>query len=175
MGSQAQYVKEHRPAHPTRNTIPRDRNLDDETADLREAVRYSRLQFLDDCCRLSDTSDKQVPQRPRTIGLIDGRMNVVDLRLARRSSQVEQRRLFVRKYGSRVGSAFYFRFRLVLEFLDAYRCEACESDLATSEPSMAVREEFVDYLLRCPLDAHHKEIPKHALRRFLDEWGHRWM
>lgn len=178
MGCPVQQVKQCRRAHPTPSTIPRvgeGRGLVDETAQLREVVRYPRMQFLDDGRRLSDTGAHHALQRARTIDPVDGRMNVVDLRLAHRSGRIEQQRLFVRKYGSRVGSACYERFRLVLEFLDAYQSQACESGLASSEQGMAVREECLDYLLGCPLNAHPEEIPRHALRRFLDEWGHRWM
>ena len=84
-----------------------------------------------------------------------------------------QRKLFVGKYGREAETAYRFRFRLVLKFLETWRAEILQSGLADGARPMAVREEFVDYLLKYQLDPTQNAIPKSALRRFLDEWGHR--
>ena len=110
-----------------------------------------------------------------TIQLIDGRMHVVRPDLALKVGMDTQRELFVTKYGRGPETAYRSRFLLVLRFIETWQGEIRQSDLADGAEPMAVREEFVDFLLNYQLDAMQEAIPRSALRRFLDEWGHRRM
>jgi hypothetical protein len=89
--------------------------------------------------------------------------------------KAEASRCFDVHYGARSGSEHERRFRQVVEYIDAHRDALTEAGLARDGEPIAVREEFVGWLLSCDLEASRREIPESALTRFLDEWGHRWL
>ena len=155
-------------------TQPNQRKPPERTAEqLRPSVAYSVSAFVDDHRQLLSKTYPQVSELSATIQMIDGRMHVVRPGLALKVGMDTQRKLFVGKYGREAETAYRFRFRLVLKFLETWRAEILQSGLADGARPMAVREEFVDYLLKYQLDPTQNAIPKSALRRFLDEWGHR--
>ena len=96
-------------------------------------------------------------------------------RLALKVGTDTRRKLFESKYGREAETAYRERFQLVLKFLETWRTEIVESGLADGTRPMAVREEFVDYLLKYRLDRTQTSLPRSVIRRFLDEWGHRRM
>jgi len=99
------------------------------------------------------------PDLLETIEVIDGRLVVVHpgLRLAP------------------AGTADRTRVNLVLDYLKNRQSELVENGLARCGEPLAVREEFVSYLLNYKLDTLQEEIPQGAMCKFLDEWSHRWI
>lgn len=138
-------------------------------------VAYPVSAFVDDHRQLLARTHTDGPKLSATIEMVDGRMHVVRPGLALSTDRDTLRGLFASKYGSGPEAAYRSRFILVLEFLKTWRSEILEAGLADRARPMAVREEFVDYLLHYRLDAMQSAIPECALRRFLDEWGHRRM
>jgi len=67
------------------------------------------------------------------------------------------------------------RFNLVLNYLTVWQQELSKNGLAHGGTPMAVREEFVSFLLNYKLDRRQDEIPQGAMCKFLDEWSHRWI
>lgn len=157
-------------------TQPNQRKPPERTAEqLRPSVAYSVSAFVDDHRKLLSKTPHPLADFSATIQLIDGRMHVVRPDLALKVDMDAQRKLFESKYGREAETAYRLRFHQVLDFLETWRAEILQSGLADGARPMAVREEFVEYLLKYPLDRTQTGIPKSALRRFLDEWGHRRM
>ena len=138
-------------------------------------VAYSVSAFVDDHRKLLSKTSHPLSDFSATIQLIDGRMHVVHPDLALKVGMDTQRKLFASKYGREGETAYRERFHLVLKFLETWRVEILQSGLADGAEPMAVREEFVDYLLKYRLDRTQTGIPRSAIRLFLDEWGHRRM
>ena len=127
-------------------------------------VSYSVTAFIGDQRQLLSRTGFRATDHPETVDVIDGRMIVVhpDLRRAP-------------KHGSRADTACRCRFHLVLNYLATWRLELLKNGLAHRAKPLAVREEFVSYLLNYKLDTLQEEIPQGAMRKFLDEWSHRWI
>jgi hypothetical protein len=108
---------------------------------------------------------------------LDGRMLVIQPALLLESARAGGygAGAFSRKYGPGPGAARLTRFRLVLEFLLESQAEISDAGLACSREPMMIREEFVRFLLNWHLEPRQRRIPRIALSRFLDEWGHRWI
>jgi hypothetical protein len=164
------------PGSPPAGTQPEQRNPPKRTAkQLGPNVAYSVRAFVDDHRRLLAETHPHVSECSATIQLIDGRMHVVRPDLTLKVSVATQRELFVTKYGRGPETAYRSRFLLVLKFIETWQAEIRQSGLADGAGPVAVREEFVDFLLKYQLDALQEAIPRSALRWFLDEWGHRRM
>ena len=136
------------------------------TASPRKPVRipYSVTAFIGDQRQLLSRTGFRATDHPETVDVIDGRMIVVHpgLRLAP-------------KHSSGAEPGHRRRFNLVLNYLATWQLELLRNGLAHGAKPMAVREEFVSYLLGYKLDTLQEEIPQGAMRRFLDEWSHRWI
>jgi len=131
-------------------------------------VSYPVPEFLEDQRRLLPG---EVPwsgpiHRP------EGRLLQVDARRCRRHLHGAWR-WFSRRYGRSLGAVRLERFAKVVDFLDEHRDELERADLVRGGGPLAVREEFLSYLLAFPTGADAMRIPPFAIRRFLDEWGHR--
>jgi len=164
------------PLSPSAETQPEQRTPAKRTAKQPGPhIAYSVSAFVDDHRKILSKTPHPLADFSATIQLIDGRMHVVRPDLALKVGMDAQRKLFESKYGREAETAYRLRFHQVLDFLETWRTEVLQSGLADGARPMAVREEFVEYLLKYPLDRTQTGIPKSALRRFLDEWGHRRM
>jgi hypothetical protein len=67
------------------------------------------------------------------------------------------------------------RLSLVVHFLADNRAELVDMGLALEREPLVVREEFVAFLLAYRVRTGQRRIPARALRKFLDEWDHRWL
>jgi len=156
------------------NTLEVDRfRTDDVPVRLRKAtapprrpvnIPYSVTAFIGDQRQLLSMTGFRTTEHPETVDVIDGRLIVVhqDLRRAH-------------KYGSGAEPGDRCRFNRVLNYLATWQLELLKSGLARGGKPMAVREEFVSYLLHYKLDTLQEEIPRGAMHKFLDEWSHRWI
>jgi len=137
-------------------------------------IRYPVNGFVEDQRQmLSATTPRATDVRP-TLRLMDGRWIAVHPTIRFKLDVPALREQFSSKYGHRIEPAYRSRFELVLRFLADWEVEVVKSGLAYGRAPMAVREEFVDYLLKYRLSTRQREIPEAALRLFLDDWGHRW-
>jgi hypothetical protein len=141
------------------------------------AGRYGLSAFLDDQQRMIAGLQADVESRGDVVWLIDGRQRMIHTRLllGLAASRQGVPPAFVRKYGPRLAAQRWSRFLAVLQYLDQRSGEIAASDLGVEGPTMRIREELIDYLLRCRLPDSRGPIPTYALGAFLDEWGHRWM
>ena len=139
-------------------------------------MNYTAHHFLEDERSLLATSDP-APQALLCIDRPDGRLLPLPTDPLRRAMRraADASHCFEVRYGARSASEHERRFRLVVEYIDAHRDELTEAGLASEGEPIAVREEFVDWLLGCDVEDSGRAIPDSALRRFLDEWGHRWI
>lgn len=164
------------PLYPPVVTEPeQSKSPDRMSRQLGPNVAYSVSAFVDDHRELLSKTAHPLSDFSATIQLLDGRMHVVRPNLALKVGKDTQRKLFERKYGREAETAYRERFQLVLKFLETWREEILQNGLADDARPMAVREEFVDYLLKYRLDPTQTSLPKSAIRRFVDEWGHRRM
>ncbi len=138
-------------------------------------IHYSISAFIADQRRLLSRTRFGTTDFPETVDLVDGRLIVVHAGLRLAPNVPDLREPFTREYGREVESAYRFRFILVLKFLAAWQPELVKSALAQGHEPMAVREEFVSFLLKYKLRVQQTEIPQGVLRAFLDEWSHRWI
>jgi hypothetical protein len=143
----------------------------------RGGVRYSIDDFLDDQQRLLATLGEPPSSVKMTIEEIEGRLRVVDVkRMTCALAQGCASEVFVEKYGAGGDATHKCRCLQVVGFLGRWHDKIVESGLAASSiDPLAVREEFLNYLLNydvAPVDA---PLPDGALIGFLDQWGHRWM
>lgn len=154
----------------------RPRNQDDRvTQTVSPNIPYSVAGFVGDQRRLLDRTGLGEADSPETVELIDGRLIVVHPRLRLGPKLTELRESFVCKYGFLEERAYRSRFVLVLRFLAATQPELVKNALAQGDEPIAVREEFLSFLLNYRLRTQQKEIPQGAVRSFLDLWSHRWL
>ena len=143
---------------------------------MEAALNYTTRHFLEDEQSLLATS----ALGPKTLKCLDGPdgrllpLPTDPLRQAM-TREAAASRCFEVHYGAWGASEHERRFRQVVEYIDTHRGELAEAGLAREGEAIAVREEFVGWLLSCDVEASRREIPESALRRFLDEWGTRWI
>jgi len=138
-------------------------------------VNYAVREFLDDQHRVIRAvgSDLGMPQP--ILQDPDGRSFFIHTALLRSTGAGRRAavQLFREKYGPAARSAL-LRFKLVVDFLNRWQREIARSGFADDGQPMAVREEFLRYLLRYRLQPGNPQIPRSAIIEFLDDWGHRW-
>jgi len=139
-------------------------------------VRYCLDDFIDDQSKVLAVTGADLPSQTKVVEHVDGRLcRVYPRRLHDAVGERQATRPFLEKYGDEEGASHFVRFSLVVEFLSRFRSELAQSGLAEQEGTMAIREEFVNYLLNLDVAEDTKAIPRDALLQFLDEWGCRWM
>jgi len=147
-----------------------------ESSRMDPNVVYPVREFLDDQHRIvvSVRYDLRTPQQP-FLQDPDGRSFLIHTRLLGSAGAARHAtpQLFKDKYGPTAKSAL-LRFKLVVDFLNCWQREITWSGFADEGQPMAVREEFLRYLLRYRVHPQHPRIPEFAIGEFLDEWGHRW-
>lgn len=138
---------------------------------------YRLHDFLDDQRLLSSSTEPVAWLQTHCTQGLDGGMLVISLASLLEAARARSRTAstFSRKYGPRLGANRLSRFRLVLEFLRDSHAEIADSGLANPGEPMMIQEEFVRFLLNWKVGPAQRRISKSALRRFLDEWGHRWI
>ena len=138
-------------------------------------VTYPVRTFVDDHRQLLCRQDPRAKELASVREFIDGRWLAVRPTLRFDLDAPGTRELFVRKYGPDAESSFRSRFDLVLKFLADYEIELAKNGLAQGRAPMAVREEFIDYLLQYRLGEKQRQIPEAALRLYLDELERSWV
>jgi hypothetical protein len=143
---------------------------------MKPSLHYTARHFLEDEQQLL-AGTEQAESPLRCLDRPDGRLLPLPTDPLRQAmtTRGEAARCFSVKYGAERGTERERRFRLVLDYVDTHRDELMEAGLASEGEPLAVREEFLDYLLRCRVDSTLRTIPSSALTQFLDEWGHRWI
>jgi hypothetical protein len=143
----------------------------------RAYARYSVRHFLDDEARLLSIAESGADAFPDCIDVPDGRLLPFPAHPLREAIESEGSAsdTFSRKYGPELGADHLERFRLVLEFIASHQSEMRAAGVAEVGETLAIREEFLDYLLNCDLHSGASRIPDTVLGRFLDEWGTRWI
>jgi hypothetical protein len=135
---------------------------------------YRVREFLRDEQFILATVRPDLASSPTIVELLDGRKALIRARLLRHAAATRPvAKAFKVKYEENAEKILQ-QLKAVSEFLDQWRVEIAESGLAEDGEPMAVREEFVEFLLHYGIDSREPEIPRVALNRFLDEWGHRW-
>jgi hypothetical protein len=138
-------------------------------------THYSVRRFVRDEAHLLASCAEGSRYPPASIELPDGRLLPVptDPLIEVLSASIDA----LRDGGSaaEVTADHLERIRLVIEFLQHHERDLMDAGLASPGDALAVREEFLDYLLNCDVEPDESSIPSSALNRFLDEWGHRWM
>ncbi len=167
----------HHPVHAPESAASRARRRGRLAASADPNVGYRIEDFLDDQLRLLTAVAGCGSEHPDTVETPDRRSRRVytaELREALGRSGCAQ--AFLEKYGPGSAESHLRRFALVLEFIEHCREKIVWSGLADEqEQSVAVRDELLGWLLEKPLDPGQKRIEPWVLRRFLDEWSHRWM
>jgi hypothetical protein len=140
-------------------------------------IPYALQDFLDDQKRLLSSAHPGQSSQTFAIDDLDGRMLVIQLATSLDATRAgtPATDVFSKKYESGLAAQRLARFRLVLEFLEDSRAEISKAGLADGRDPLAVREEFVRYLLHWKTEPRQQRIPSRALSRFLDDWGHRWI
>jgi len=138
-------------------------------------VRYPIEGFVEDQRSLLAATTPSATGIRTTLQLMDGRWLAVHPTLRFKLDAPALRESFITKYGQRTEPAYRSRFELVLRFLAEWEFELVQNGLAHGLTPMAVREEFVEYLLNYRLSAKQREIPEAALQFFLEDWSHKWL
>ena len=140
-------------------------------------VRYSARHFLEDEQRLLAATHPTASSPLHYVDLPDGRLLPLPTDPLRRAMMArhDAAACFSTKYGQELGEEHERRFRAVLDYVESHCGELMEAGLACEGEPIAVREEFLDYLLNCRVEPTPHRIPGSVLGRFLDEWGHRWL
>jgi len=162
----------------TVSTERRGRNLSKRAIKRPDLDSPYRLHdFLDDQKHLISSTEPDPWLQTHCMQGLDGGMLVIQLASSLEAARARSRAAsaFSRKYGPRVGADRLSKFCLVLEFLEDSRAEIANAGLANTGEPMTIQEEFVRFLLSWDVGRTQRRIPKSALRRFLDEWGHRWI
>jgi hypothetical protein len=141
------------------------------------AISYELDQFLADHRRLAAACRLNLQPRPYIGGYSYDRFVAIHTALIRALSRAgkDASAVFYERYGTGPGAVRRSRFRMLLRFLDDCHVDLSASGLVRGIDPMEVREDFVVFLLRYPLEPDRSSIPRGALVRFLDEVGHRWM
>jgi hypothetical protein len=138
---------------------------------------YRLHDFLDDQQRLITSVESGPSCQARSIPDLDGDRLVI--RLAPSLEAAGARRhaatVFSEKYGPATGATRLAKYCVILEFLEDSRADIVSAGLADDREPMTICEAFVQFLLDWKAVPAQRRIPKCALRRFLDEWGHRWI
>ncbi|HXV78064.1 MAG TPA: hypothetical protein VD788_17270 [Candidatus Polarisedimenticolaceae bacterium] len=139
-------------------------------------IHYSVQHFVEDEARVLAATDHEDVSVRECIDVLDGRLLPLPTDPLREALECKRRATdaFSSKYGPELGADHLERFRSVLDFIASHREEMAAAGLAASGETLAIREEFLDYLLNFHAGTRHG-IPKTALGRFLDEWGTRWI
>lgn len=138
-------------------------------------VTYPVRTFVEDHRQLLCRRDPRARDLASAREFIDGRWLAVRPTLRFDLDSPETQEFFARKYGDDSESSFRSRFDLVLRFLADYEVELAKNGLAQGRAPMAVREEFIEYLLRYRLGEKQRQIPEAALRLYLDELESTWV
>lgn len=137
-------------------------------------VSYQLGDFLDDQRRVMSLTGWRVAFSQDPVELVDGRIRKVYALLLRNAlMEYDATKVFFEKYGYEPGECHVCRFSLVLDFLNNHHEELAESGLADEGEPIAILEDFLDYLLKYPIDSKSAKIPSYALIQFLDGWGHK--
>jgi hypothetical protein len=138
---------------------------------------YSVQHFLEDEARLLASTQHESSLPPDCIQTPDGRLLPLPTLplLAALESQDRATDAFLHRYGPDLGADHFERFRLVLDFIASHQSEMKATGLAASREPLAIREEFLDFLLNVSITKDAARIPDTVLGRFLDEWGTRWI
>ena len=163
----------HRPAVPSAHG-PLTHPLVEGQSPSRTAS-YPVRTFLEDHRQLLCRRDPRAKRLASMREFIDGRWIAVHPTIRFDLESGDSREFFVKKYGSKMESLFRSRFDLVLRFLADYEIELGKHGLAQGRVPMAVREEFIDYLLQYRLSVKQRQIPEAALRLYLDELDRKWV
>jgi hypothetical protein len=139
--------------------------------------RYRIKDFLDDERRLIAAGGECPSTDELIVEGLEGRLLVVDAgRLSQALAQDDASASFLEKYGDDQNAARRRRCLLVIDFLLRWRDEIVECGLASqANDPLAVREEFIDFLLNYDVTLESDPLPERALTAFLDQWGHRWL
>ena len=138
-------------------------------------VSYPVRTFVDDHRQLLCRQDPRARHLASMREFIDGRWLAVRPTLRFDLDSQDMREFFAKKYGPDSESSFRSRFDLVLRFLADYEVELAKNGLAQGRSPMAVREEFIDYLLQYRLSDKQRQIPEAALRVYLDDLEYDWV
>jgi hypothetical protein len=140
----------------------------------RRRTSYDIEDFLDDQRRLVRGT---CVAKDTIVDELEGRLRVIDTERLEQALQSDSAtETFHEKYGDEPDEAHCQRCRRVVTFLRQWHREIVRSGLAAGQgSSLAVREEFLEYLLRCSEDVTEPALSVNALTRFLDAWSHRWM
>jgi hypothetical protein len=136
-------------------------------------VSYPVRTFVEDHRQLVCRRDPRAKALASIREFIDGRWLAVRPTIRFDLDSRDCREYFVKKYGPDSASSFWSRFDLVLRFLADYEVELAKNGLAQGRAPMAVREEFIDFLLQYRLSEKQRQIPEAALRLYLDELDRR--
>jgi hypothetical protein len=138
---------------------------------------YRLHDFLDDQKRLISSARPGLSFQTRSIQGLDADSLVFQLAPLLETARARKpaASVFTRKYGPGIGATRLAKYRLVLEFLEDLRAEIASTGLADNREPMTIHKEFVRFLLNWKVGPAQRRIPESALRRFLDEWGHRWI
>jgi len=137
-------------------------------------VSYPVRTFIEDHRQLLCRKDPRAKVLAPVREFIDGRWIAVHPTIRFDLESSDSREFFVEKYGLDSESLVRSRFDLVLRFLADYEVELGKHGLAQGRAPMAVREEFIDYLLQYRLSVKQRQIPEAALRLYLDELDRKW-
>ena len=138
-------------------------------------VSYPVRTFVEDHRQLLCRHDPRAKDLASIREFIDGRWLAVRPTLRFDLDTQGMRDFFASKYGPDSESSFRSRFDLVLRFLADYEVELAKNGLAQGRAPMAVREEFIEYLLQYRLGQKQRQIPEAALRLYLDELERNWV
>ena len=138
-------------------------------------VSYPVRNFVEDHHQLLCRRDPRAKDMAAAREFIDGKWLAVRPTLRFDLDSRSTRDFFAKKYGSDSETSFRTRFDLVLRFLADYEVELAKNGLAQGRVPMAVREEFIDYLLQFRLSPKQRQIPEAALRLYLDELERSWL
>ncbi len=137
---------------------------------------YSVGDFLDDQRRILEAVEPGAGRRRCKVDRLEGRMIV--LQAPHLSADPEARQAagdaLQAKYG-RYAEAVIKRFILVQDFLIEGCARMDYAGLGREAEKEEVCQEFLDYLLNYHVNPARPGLPKDAMDRFLDDWGHRWM
>jgi hypothetical protein len=176
MSATAQHADSHRSHAPRSASVdPERRRAGGSRNGPCPDLSYSLSSFLEDQHRLLSEADPRFSDVSLAIERIDGRFLIVRTEILKEVDDVKRADLFRRKYGQHTGKYCHARFTSLLEFLADRRTALVTAGLAEMNEPMAVREEFVRYLLTSDVGGHRANIPESVIQRFLDEWSHRWM
>ena len=134
-------------------------------------VEYPLEDFTEDMQGIIQKDESNVIDFPPRFGIVDERTgDVTTYRFNTTDPMYVAATFFLDKYGPSRGPSLWMRFMAVMAFIAKWRNVLVQKGLLIEEP-YAVKDGFVEYLLRVNINSETQIIPKSVISQYFKEFG----